>query len=380
MNLSGLDKGSEIAPVLVRLYDSHKICGLARDKAPEARLALAQVMYDLLEMDLSEKEGLLVADILITLLRQAEKDLRCVISGHLASLPSVPLRVALQIANDEIDVAEPMLKHSPVLADLDLAYIIKANGAGHWRAIAARHDLGVQVMEMLAKTGDIETAIQLVENNKIVLSKAALGILVDIARGYDNLAQPLVMRDELTGDLAAKLYTFVGKAVQDYIVRHYQIDGLDVSRTVKKAVDNFVGEIEAGAKDMRPDQGHLNKAEALEIKGVLTIDRVISSLKNGQTRAFVAQFAQFTGLLPDVIEEVMSQVSGQGLAIISKAQGLEKQEFMSLFLLGGRLREGAGTAGGVGDITRAVSYFDRIDRDVAQKIVRQSFAGVLMKD
>ncbi len=397
MYLSQLDKRSEITPILVRLHESQKIYDLASDTDPEARLELAGVMYDLLEMKLSEKESILVADIFIALIRQAKKDLRCVISEHLSSLEGMPLRVALQIANDDIEVAQPVLEYSPVLGDLDLAYIIKSKGPEYWSTIARRKNLSGPVMEMLADTKDIDTALAIIENRHIQLTDETIGILVDIAQGSDVVAQPLILRDEITNDIAADLYSFVGEAIQQQIIAEYEIMVVDmkdtatatatassapadISEAVSDVLIDFVDEIEDKSAVFTPDKNHIDGAKDRKIKGLLRIGSIISIFKSGQTKSFIAQFSQFTGVEADVIEEMMMQASGQGLAIISKANGLEKQDFMSIFLLSSRLRnDGGDESVDVSDISSAVNYFDRVDKDMAQEILASTFGGTLIE-
>ena len=128
MDLSFLDKSSDVTPLLVRLYDSHKLYGLAKDKKPLARAELMSIISDLLGMNLSPRESELIADVLIALMRQAEKDLRQALAERLSMLEKAPLRLILQISHDEIEIAAPVLRNSAVLGELDLIYIIKSKG------------------------------------------------------------------------------------------------------------------------------------------------------------------------------------------------------------------------------------------------------------
>ncbi|MGB4058291.1 MAG: DUF2336 domain-containing protein, partial [Alphaproteobacteria bacterium] len=192
MDLSLLDKSSGVTPILVRLYDSHKLYGLAKDKEPGARAELTSAVSALLEMKLSPREGELVADVLMSLMRQTEKDLRVAISEKLSVTDNVPLRLILQISNDEIDVAAPILRNSTVLGELDLAYIIKSKSAEYWREIASRKMLSDYVMNMLADTKDFDTAMALAKNMSVKLSEHVLVVLSDLAQKSEAIAAPLL--------------------------------------------------------------------------------------------------------------------------------------------------------------------------------------------
>jgi uncharacterized protein (DUF2336 family) len=369
MDLGFLDRSSNVTPLLVRLYDSHKLYGLAKDRKPMARAELTDAVCDLLGMDLSPREGELVADVLIELLRQAERDLRRALSERLSVMDKVPLRLILQIANDEIDIATPVLKNSPVLGDLDLIYIIKAKTSEYWQAIAARAAMSAQVMDMLADTGDFETALALAQNNKITLTHHTALMLSDMAQGSEDLAAPLLRRADVPAELAGKLYQHVGQALKQYILDNYEV----TDAVLTGAIDDIVMELTSADDDtaLVPSAAMISVAERYKEQGLLNIALMLATLRRGQVGSFVAQFAKFTGLAPKTVAEIMAQPNGQGLAVACKAFGILKPDFISIYLLTGRVR-GPGRTADLGEMNRAVEYFNRIDEKVAQDIMRNS--------
>lgn len=369
MDLSFLDKSSGVTPLLVRLYDSHKLYSLAKDKKPLARAELTSAVSDLLGMELSPKESELVADVLVALMRQAETDLRQALAEKLSVMENVPLRLVLQIANDEIEVAGPVLKNSPVLGDMDLIYIIKSKGAKYWRAIAERKAMNEQIMNILADTRDFDTALNLIKNRNIRLSEHTLGVLSDLAQEEQMLASPLLRREEVTPDIAGKLYQFVGQEVKQYILDHFDLDKSVLIDAIDEVVLDFVDAAESN--EFTPSGSDMKAAERFKEKGLLTIALMLGTLKRGQVKAFVAQFAQYSDLTPQTVSEILTQPSGQGLAVICKAYEVPKSDFISMYLLTNRVRS-HGKMVNVNDISKAVGYFDRIRTDVAQNILKNS--------
>ena len=70
--------------------------------------------------------------------------------ARLAPLPDAPANVLRTLANDDdIAVAEPVLKLSPRLAETDLVDIASAKGQDHLRAISERSALGEAVTDVL---------------------------------------------------------------------------------------------------------------------------------------------------------------------------------------------------------------------------------------
>jgi uncharacterized protein (DUF2336 family) len=223
MSLNFLDKSSSVTPLLVRLYDSQRLDGLASEKGVDPKGELISAISELLKMELSPRESELVADVMIGLLAQAELDMRQALADKLAALDNVPLRLILQMASDEITVADSILRKSKILSDLDLVYIIKSQGSEYWQSIAQRDEMNAPVMNLLVDTADIDTAIRLAENNKITLNEYAISALSDMAQNSDKLAQPLLRREEVPDTVAQKLYQFVGEELKAYIKTEYGI-------------------------------------------------------------------------------------------------------------------------------------------------------------
>lgn len=79
MAFDGLEKTPGVVPLLVRLYDTHNLYTLAGEKQiSDACAELTTIMVDLLSIKLSDREKELIADVLLGLMKQAEKDLRAV--------------------------------------------------------------------------------------------------------------------------------------------------------------------------------------------------------------------------------------------------------------------------------------------------------------
>lgn len=360
MNLGFLDKSSNMTPLLVQLYDSQKLHALATDKKPVARAKLTGAVTELLCMDASPREAELVADILIELMRQAEIDLRQALSEKLSTLDNVPLRLILQIANDEIVVAHPVLKYSPVLSDLDLIYIIKSKTPEYWRSIAQRRELSSMVVNSLANTRDEETCINLSRNETALLTEKAAQTLYEMAHDVQDLAQSLSGRNDVPESLKGDILRLVGRKMKE--------TGLAEDAVVQKEIEETVEEL-SGQNILSPTPSMIGAAKQLQTQNNLTIDSMISLLRRGQFPSFIAQFAEYTELDHKLISQIMAQKSGQGLALACKAADIQKYDFVSIFLLTHKIRSTTQMAD-VSELGRAVEYFNRVDKDTAIKILK----------
>lgn len=360
--------GHEPAFIAGQFDDIEKLYNLARDTAPESRAILACEISTILEAEVNERESEMVADVLIELLRQAERDLRVVLSERLSVLERVPLRLVLQLANDEIEVAEPVLEHSSILGDFDLMYIIKSKTAKYWQAIARRKTLSDQVIDVLAQTKDFDTALTLVENKNIALTSDALAILSDIAQGSDILAIPLAQRDDVPQELAAALYQFVGQKITDNLVESNSAD-IDY---VAESVDYSVAEMEhiSTPKDCNPEWYMYKTANQLKESNKLTAKLMVTTLRRGHVRTFIAQISVLTDIPAHKITKILMQKSGKGLAVIAKAFDMTKSDFVSIFMLTSGLWN-CNQVVNTQQIKFAVEHYNKVERDIALTIINQ---------
>ncbi len=372
---------SEVAPLLVRLYDSHRLYTLLKDeKDPHAKWELTSAVIDLLAVPLSPHEQELLADVLIALLRQAESDLRAAVSERMSVMDDMPLRLALHFANDEIQIARPLLKKAALFSDLDLIYIVKSKGPEYWQAIASREQLSAQLIDVLADTRDSGTAVALSENERITLTHHAMTVLSEVAQDEEAVARPLLNRPELPEALARRLYACVGEELKNTIRQRYGEESAQVLEdTLEDIVIEFsdapvataTAEKEKDESPYAPSMDMINAARQYAEKGRLTLDAVFKPLRRGQISSFVALFAQYTGMPVEKMQRVLMQSCGKGLAVVCRANSLQKNDFSQIYLLTHRMRSTSQLVEQK-DLMMGLRYFDRLRPEVARRILHKA--------
>lgn len=355
MDIRVLDRKTDVVPILVDLYDANELYNLAGKKDHDARAELIEVITDLFQMELSFSEKEIIADILVELTRQAEKDLRQVLAHTLARNEDVPLRLVLQLANDDIDVAEIILRESPVLADIDLAYIIKSKPAEYWRAIAKRHEMSEMIAHMLVQTGDMDTAVSLVRNEHAHLSKATVKLLAEMARESQRLARPLLRREEISTEIAVSLYKYVGERLKKHIVETYGVSDKKVVQHVEATIDAI--------NDLKqlsylPDAKMLNDAMRAKHNKKLSVHMMLDTLRRKNLPAFVAQFSKFTGLSVENTIEIIGAKYVNEFASMAKIFGVKKQDFITMCLLTKVMRANGSCVMDVEEMERMARIYD----------------------
>lgn len=363
---------SHVMPMLVDLYNAQHIEALAHDEDHTSRSELISIVTSLLAMELSPRESELVADVLICLMRQVQRDVCVALSEKLAELDNVPLRLVMHIANESIDIARPILRKSPIFNDMDLIYIIKSKSAEYWREIARRSRLGGFVAMELAKTDDLETALNLVANTDTALEHDVLELLSHQARTHENLAKVLLHRPELTPDIVRTLYHGVGVALKHYIRQEFEAFADQGHRAVDDVVlDLSVPDIHIPHSKPFTLQGEGSDVD--QMRGI-RVSTFVHYLEKGMYKEFLDGFSTYTNISTDNLSSIIAQESGQGLAIICKALKIERRDFVALYLLMNRMRHN----GGMVDpkhLKRATRYFDQIGRDAADTILERVRCG-----
>ena len=139
---------------------------LALDKSVEGRESLAQRIGELFterEETLTELETALLADILGKLVSDIEMSVRQSLAERLAESPLAPHDLVVTLANDQIEVARPILIKSEVLRDKELIAIIRHRGHQHQLAIAMRTSIDEIVSDALVETGQTDVIKLLLE-------------------------------------------------------------------------------------------------------------------------------------------------------------------------------------------------------------------------
>ncbi len=330
---------------------------LAKDKSGEARARLVENITDLFLSDdgrLSEHERALMSDILGKLVSQVEADIKKELSQALAhgdiDLPDI----VNQLANDDAEIARPLLEKSSLLKDPNLIEIIRMRTDEHRMAIAMRDEVSESVSNALVEFGNEDVIEALLNNHDAVVSKRAMEYLVAESRRVDRFQEPLLRRSDLPGDLAYRMYWWVSAALRKNILSNFDVDPLVFERAVRRAAN-------AAMVDQHTEQSSYVKAQQLVRRlsesGELTIQFLLNALRQQRVAVFVAGMAELGGINFRTAWRIFSDKGGESFAILAKAVGVERAQFTSIYLLVVQAREG-GAPKSPGVIKEILELFD----------------------
>ena len=314
---------------------------LARDKSMAGRQELAETISDLFLGDtgsLSDRERALTHDILSQVIHDVEMTVRRNISEQLAKLPNAPRDLAVLLANDDIEVAYPILAYHKVLHDADLIEVIRHRTLEHQLAIAIREDVSEAVSDALVQAGKEPVVRTLLENPNATISSSTMEYLVEQSRRIDSFHEPILNRSDLDPSLAQRMFMWVSAALRQYILDTFEMEPDMIDDLLENAA------LEAIGSQSRP-AGSSSKAQELVARltddAAVTPELLLALLQEGEIPLFMTMFQRLTGLRERLVKRLLFEPGGEGLAIACKSAGLGKAIFSSIFTLTRKARPGA---------------------------------------
>ena len=271
------------------------------------------------------------------------------------------------LANDEIEVAHPILTRSQVLHNLDLIEIIHHRTMEHQLAIAMRENVAEEVADALVETGKGDVIAALLENPSAKISRTTMEYLVEQSKRIDRFHNPLVARPDLGPDLAKKMYWWVSAAVRQHIVENFDVDPTDIDNTIESAVSEALAEAESyDPARTKP----FELAERLNEAQAISPQLLIQVLRQGEINLFEALFVKLTGIRLTLARRVLFEQGGEGLAVACKAVGIGQREFALIFALSRRSRPEAKPVSS-DELAKVLEFYDRVEPVTASAVLQR---------
>jgi len=223
----------------------------------------------------SEEQVLLFENVLGLLVERIERRAREELSTQLALVDNAPIRVIQRLAqDDEIAVAEPVLRQSSRLSDSDLIEIARGKSQGHLLAISGRRNINPAVTDVLLDRGNREVIHKLANNAGASFSESGFTTLVLKAGADERLAETVGLRLDVPSHLFQKLLTQATKTVRTRLLALAPPETQREIRRVLTTVSKEIGWEAAAPRDFAQarvrvqamrERGELNEATLAEL-------------------------------------------------------------------------------------------------------------------
>jgi len=293
---------------------------------------------------------------------QTELAARAELAERIAALANAPPTLIGQLAReDNISIAGPVLRRSPVLDEQALVEIARMKGQDHLLAMTERARLSPDLTDVMVQRGERDVIRRAAANAGAAFSRIGYSALVKRAAKDGVLTITVGQRNDLPDRLLKELL-----AGSVDVVRRRLFDMAEPGRqaAVAKAMGEISGKADQPAKqrDFAPAQRTIL---SLYRAGDLDEAALLGFAKAYRYTESVAALSAMSGVPIAAVDRLMAGDRHDPILILAKAIGLEWATVRALVLL----RLGPARIPASADIDNVRSNFMRLSPSTAERVV-----------
>jgi uncharacterized protein (DUF2336 family) len=350
------------APALIPELDDIVRCGDPKRRAEAARRVSELFLQGAATFRPDHVD--LFDGVLTSLVPHAELDARIDLAERLSLLVNAPRQLVGQLAHeDDIAIAGPLLRRSPVIDELVLVEIANDKGQGHLLALAERPRLSTGLTDVIVRRGDRDVIRCAAGNAGAAFSDDAFASLIRRAGRDGVLTLKIGRRDDLPPE---HLKSLLAGSID--VIRRRLYDVVEPKRQaeIKLAMSEIEGAIVPveghGHRDFTPAQRTIL---ALHQAGKLNEAALLDFAKSFKYEESVAALAAMTGVKIVTLDRLISGDRYDPILIAGKTIGLEWPTVRALIVM----RLGPNRVPAAPDIEGARLNFVRLMPSTAQRVV-----------
>jgi uncharacterized protein (DUF2336 family) len=300
--------------------------------------------------------------VLTSLVPHTEFAARADLAERLSLLANAPRGLVGQLAHeDEIAIAGPLLRRSPVIDEQVLIEIATAKGQGHLLAMSERPALSPDLTDVIVRRGDRDVVRRAAGNAGAQFSTSGYSTLIKRAGQDGVLTLAVGQRDDLSAEQLKDLLT---GSID--VVRRRLFDVVKPARqsAIKRAMSEISGLTERveSQRDFAPAQ---RTVLALHRDGALSEGALLNFAKAFKYEESIAALSAMSGVKIGTLDRLISGERYDPILIAGKAIGLEWATVRALILL----RLGPSRTASPADIESARVNFARLMPSTAERVV-----------
>jgi uncharacterized protein (DUF2336 family) len=300
--------------------------------------------------------------ILIDLVPHAELAARTDLAERLSLLANAPRTLVGQLARaNELAVAGPLLRRSPVIDEQALIEIASAKGQGHLLAMSERPTLSPDLTDVIVRRGDRDVVRRAAGNAGAVFSQAGYSMLIKRANHDGVLTLAVGQRADLS---APQLKDLLNGSID--VVRRRLLDVVKPERqaAIRAAISEMSGVPEpvVSGRNFAPAQRTIL---ALHNAGELNEAALLGFAKAFKYEESIAALSAMSAVRIATLDQLISGERYDPILIVGKTVGLEWATVRALILL----RLGPNRIAAPADIESARINFTRLMPSTAERVV-----------
>lgn len=340
------------------------------------RRQLAKRLSDVICIPASQitpQERHMAGDVLVELLRDADVKLRASVAKRLVMLNEAPRTILVILAKDEIEVAKHVLEESKSLTDSDMIRIARKVTMEHRKLIAMRRKLSDSVVDVVAEFLEEEVVETLLGNKGAHFSETALQRILMASRSHQPYVKLLAKRDELRPSHGLTMFWWADSKNRKLILHRFGVTREVLQQSCADlypaaAADNW--QDAAVRKALQFIERRQRNRAALERSEYESLEHAVEdAAENGLSRHKSDEIAYLAGIKPATGAQILTDKSGEPIAILCKAPGLKRRHVEMLWkaVNAGRTLDEAEYQA---RLTNIIATYDAISTDNAQTVLR----------
>jgi len=295
---------------------------LARETTGDKRRELLRSMADLFvdrEQDYSDREVVLFGEVIGDLLDQVDREGRIELSQKIADCERPAGDLHLRLAEDEIAVAEPVLRDCTLFDDDTLAGIASRQTQDHLYAISRRASLGTKVTDVLVERGEDRVVCAVTGNLGADISDTSFARILDRAENNPDIQSAVSYRADMPLEIAERALKILPPEKRDRL--------MELMAEEPETVSSLVGQADAKTREMKLTQSRRRlqtKGLIVQIReGEMDLDSVLILLARENRHQNLALVMSEIGRLKEsAVLGALFKVDDGPLIVLLKALGV----------------------------------------------------------
>ena len=292
---------------------------LAKESSGDKRRELLRSMADLFierEQDYTDRELVLFGEVMGDLLDQVDLEGRVELSRKIAGTERSTGDLHLRLAEDEIAVAEPVLRDCSLFDDDTLADIASRQSQDHLFAISRRASLGTKVTDVLVDRGEQRVVRSVTSNLGAEFTEESFNKIIEKAASDPELQSAVSYRADMPLDIAERALKVLPPEHRERLVALLADD--------PGTVTELVGKADAAARQMKLAQSkHRLQTKGMMVQirdGQLDLDSVIILLaRENRYQNLALVMSEFGRLKESAVLNALFKVDQGPIVVLLKS-------------------------------------------------------------
>jgi len=267
--------------------------------------------------DLSETQRREAMRVLTNLLDDSSPLVRRALSEALADAKDAPHHIVLALADDQADIAAPVLARSPILTDAELIDCAATSKATAQAAIASRVTLSPPVGAALAEVGAPDALVVLANNRAATLPAFAIRRMVERHGEHAELREALLTRSDLPVCVRMDLVAATTRALAAFVTERSWLSNERMNRVATEAKDRAAITIAGVRRDSQ-----LELVAHLRQSGQLSVGLAFRAILSGKLELFKSLLSELSGTPLFRVDGLARHCESTGFAALYRKAGL----------------------------------------------------------